>query len=171
MKLRPKWGMRNIILRFGVLKVLLTFGFFFLVVFIDTPILAVIGLAVKTFLNGYIVFNTPILYLSIDEDELKNGSRREGMFFGIDALIHKPSQSIAPIVATLILGIFGYIQNSDIQPDSALLGIKILMFLIPAIVSSIGLIFMYIYPLHGEKLNDLRKQLQILHTEKRERIE
>jgi GPH family glycoside/pentoside/hexuronide:cation symporter len=171
MKLRPKWGMHNIILRFGVLKVLLSFGLFFLVAFIDSPILVVIALAVRTFFNGYTIFNTPILYLSIDEDELKNGSRREGMFLGINALINKPAQSIGPIIATIILGMFGYIQNSDIQPDSALLGIKILMFLVPAIVSAIGLIFMYFYPLHGEKLNNMREKLEILHAQKRERLE
>jgi len=171
MKLRPKWGMRKILLRFGVLKVIFTFILFALVVFTDAPIIVVFGLAIRTFLGGYAVFNTPILYLSIDEDELRNGSRREGMFIGMDALIHKPSQSIGPIIATFILGIFGYIQNSDLQPDSALLGIKILMFLIPAIVSAIGLIFMYFYPIHGEKLEQLREKLQILHTEKRERLE
>lgn len=171
MKLRPKWGMRNIILRFGVLKVIFTFILFFIIVFLDAPILVVITLAITTFLGGYTIFNTPILYLSIDEDELRNGSRREGMFFGIDAFIHKPSQSIGPIIATFILGMFGYIQNSDVQPDSAILGIKILMFLVPVIVSTIGLIFMYFYPLHGEKLNELREKLQILHTEKRGRIE
>ena len=162
--------MHNIILRFGGLKVLLSFGLFFLVAFIDSPILVMIALAVRTFFNGYTIFNTPILYLSIDEDELKNGSRREGMFMGINALINKPAQSIGPIIATIILGIFGYVQNSDIQPNSALLGIKILMFLVPAVVSTIGLIFMHFYPLYGEKLNNMREQLEILHTEKRERL-
>jgi len=171
MKLRPKWGMRKIILRFGVLRVILLFIFFALIVFINVPIIVVIALAINTFLGGYNIFNTPILYLSIDEDELKNGSRREGMFFGIDALIHKPSQSIGLIVATVILGIFGYLQNSTVQPDSAFLGIKILMFLIPAIVSVIGLIFMYFHPLHGEKLDQLREELHILHAKKRESIE
>ena len=171
MKLRPKWGMRKILLRFGFLKVVFTFILFALVVFVDAPIIVVIGLAIRTFLGGYIVFNTPILYLSIDEDELRNKSRREGMFLGIDALIHKPTQSIGPIVATFILTIFGYVQNSDLQSDSALLGIKILMFLVPAIVSGIGLVFMYFYPLHGDKLDQLRENLQILHKEKRERIE
>ena len=111
------------------------------------------------------------MYLSIDEDELRNGSRREGMYFGIDALIHKPSQSIGPIVATFILGIFGYVQNSTVQPDSAILGIKILMFLIPTIVNAIGLVFMYFHPLHGEKLEELKEKLQLLHAEKRDRLE
>jgi len=170
-KLRSKWGMRKIILRFGVLRIMLLFIFFALIAFIDTPILVVTALAINTFLGGYSIFNTPILYLSIDEDELKNGSRREGMFFGIDALIHKPSQSIGPIVATVILGIFGYLQDSPVQPESALLGIKILMFLIPAIVSAIGLAFISFHPLHGEKLEKLREELLILHARKRASIE
>jgi GPH family glycoside/pentoside/hexuronide:cation symporter len=173
MKLRSKLGMKKILLTFGVFKVISGLIFFMLVVFIDAPIIVVIGLAVRTFLGGYSVFNTPILYLSIDEDELRNGSRREGMFIGMDALIHKPSQSIAPIVATFILGVFGYIQDAPVgvQPDTALFGIKILMFLIPAIATAIGLIFMYFYPIHGEKLEGMREKLQVLHTEKRGRIE
>ena len=170
-KLRAKWGMRKIILRFGLIKIISTLVFFFFIVFLDAPMLVIIALAIRTFLGGYIVFNTPILYLSIDEDEIKNGSRREGMFLGMDALIHKPSQSIGPIVATFILGIFGYIQGSDTQPPEALIGIKILMFLVPAIVSAIGLTFMYFYPLHGERLAELREKLEILHAEKKERIE
>ena len=170
-KMRPKMGMRKLILRFGLAKVILSLLLFIFIVFVDNSLIVVITLAILTFLGGYTIFNTPILYLSIDEDELKNGSRREGMFFGIDALIHKPSQSIGPIVATVILGIFGYIQNSTVQPDSAFLGIKILMFLIPTIVSAIGLTFMYFHPLNGEKLDKLREELHILHTKKRESIE
>jgi GPH family glycoside/pentoside/hexuronide:cation symporter len=91
------------------------------------------------------------------------------MFFGIDALIHKPAQSIGPIIAAVILEIFGFNRNSPIQPPSAYIGIKILMLLIPVIVSSIGLTFIYFYPLHGEKLDKMREQLNILHEEKRKR--
>ena len=172
MKLRPKWGMRKILLRFGVLKVIFSFILFGIIVFVDAPIIVVIGLAIGTFLGGYSIFNTPILYLSIDQDELRNGSRREGMFLGMDALIHKPSQSIGPIVATFVLGFFGYVQNSVLpQTASAIFGIKVLMFLIPAIVSAIGLTFMFFYPLHGEKLDDMRAKLQELHIAKQERIE
>lgn len=172
MKLRPKWGIRKILLRFGVLQVIFSYILFTAIVFVDAPIIVVIGLTISSFLGGYTIFNNPLLYLSIDEDELRNGSRREGMFLGMDALIHKPSQSIGPIVATFILGVFGYIQNSPVpQSASALFGIKILMFLIPAIVSTIGLIFMFFYPIHGEKLDDMREKLKVLHEEKRGRIE
>jgi GPH family glycoside/pentoside/hexuronide:cation symporter len=170
-KMRAKFGMRNILLRFGFTNVIITLILFPFIVLIDSPFLVILVLGIRTFLGGYTVFNTPFLYLSIDEDELKTGSRREGMFLGINALITKPAQSIGPIIATFILGIFGYIQNSDFQPDSAFIGIKVLMFLFPVIVNAIGLTFMYFYPLHGERLDKLRERLEILHAEKRERIE
>ncbi|MFX1457050.1 MAG: MFS transporter [Promethearchaeota archaeon] len=169
-KLRPKWGMRKVMLRFGAIRIIGTFIFFLLILFIDSQIFVLSGLAILTFFGGYTIFNTPLLYLSIDEDELNNGSRREGMFFGIDALIHKPALSIGPIIATIVLGSFGYVQGALAQIESAYLGIKILMLLIPVIVSSIGLVFIYFYPLYGEKLEKIRAQLNILHEEKRERI-
>ncbi|NHJ24767.1 MAG: hypothetical protein EAX89_09345 [Candidatus Lokiarchaeota archaeon] len=169
-KLRPKWGMRKIMLRFGAVRIIGTLILFLLILFIDFQAFVITGLAILTFFGGYSIFNTPLLYLSIDEDELNHGSRREGMFFGIDALIHKPAQSIGPIVATLILGLFGYIQDSPVQPPSAFIGIKILMLLIPVIVSSIGLIFIYYYPNHGESLIRMREQLNLLHAEKRKSI-
>jgi GPH family glycoside/pentoside/hexuronide:cation symporter len=169
-KMRAKWGMRNSLLRFGFTNVIITLILFPFIVLINVPLLVILTLTIRTFLGGYSVFNTPFLYLSIDEDELKTGSRREGMFLGINALITKPAQSFGPIIATFILGIFGYIQNSSFQPDSALIGVKILMFLFPVIVDAIGLTFMYFYPLHGENLDQLREKLQTLHVEKRERI-
>ena len=169
-KLRPKWGMRKIILRFGTVRVIGTFIFFLLILFIDLQAFTLTGLAILAFFGGYTIFNTPLLYLSIDEDELNQGSRREGMFFGIDALIHKPTQSIGPIVATIILGLFGYIQNSPTQLPSAYIGIKILMLLIPVIFSTIGLIFIYFYPIYGESLENMQTKLTILHEEKRKRI-
>lgn len=171
LKLRSRWGMRKIMLRFGIIKVIATFAVFILVLLISNPLIVIIGLAILTFLGGYSIFNTPLLYLSIDEDELKNGSRREGMFFGIDALIHKPAQSIGPIVATLILTLFNYDPAlGDTQPPEALIGIKILMFLIPAIVSAIGLLFIYKYPIRDDVLEDLQAKLNALHEDKRHQM-
>ena len=172
LKLRTKWGMRRIMMRFGLIKVITTFIIFFLLLFIDAPLIAIIGLAILTFFGGYTIFNTPLLYLSIDEDELRGGSRREGMFFGINALIHKPAQSIGPIVATFILTMFNYDRSPGaIQPPEAFIGIKMLMFLIPAIVSAIGLIFIYFYPIHDDILKDMQARLKILHEEKRKQIQ
>ncbi|MFX1445024.1 MAG: MFS transporter [Promethearchaeota archaeon] len=168
-QLRPKWGMRKIILRFGMLRAL---GALILFIIILNPVpLWVIwtGFIVHTFLGGYGVFSTPLLYLSIDEDELENGSRREGMFLGMNALITKPALSLGPIIATIILISYGYVQGSNTQPQSAYLGIKVLFFLIPAIVLFVSMIFIYFHPLYGERLALMEEKLEALHKEKAKR--
>ncbi len=168
-QLRPKWGMRKIVLRFGILRAL---GALVLFVIILNPVpLWVIwtGFIIHTFLGGYGVFSTPLLYLSIDEDELKHGSRREGMFLGMNALFTKPALSLGPIIATIILISYGYIQGSDNQPQSAYFGIKILFFLVPAIVLFISMIFIYFHPLYGEILAQMEEKLETLHKEKAKR--
>ena len=165
-RMRPKWGMRKIILRFGILRAL---GAFILFILILNPMplwVIWVGFTLYTFLGGYGVFSGPLLHFTIDEDEVKNGSRREGMFFGMNALITKPALSLGPIVATLILVYYGYIQGSDTQSASALFGIKILFFLVPAIVLFISMIFIYFHPLHGERLEQMQKAVEELHIKK-----
>ena len=171
MSLRKKYGMRKIILTFGLLKAFGTFAIFFFMLLPGLEYLIWIGFMWTTFFGGYGVFTTGgLMPQSIDEDELKNGIRREGMFLGTNALITKPANSIGPIIATIILVSFGYVQGSDVQSESALLGIKILFLVVPAIATLISLVFIYFYPLHGEKLEELEKNLKLLHDQKKERL-
>jgi Na+/melibiose symporter-like transporter len=111
-------------------------------------------------------------YLAIDEDEVLHGSRREGMFIGVMALLTKPATSLGPIIATFVLTTFGYVQGGAlaVQPESTFLGIKIMWLLIPAIVAALSLIFIYYYPLYGEKLRNMQEKLERLHEEKRAAI-
>lgn len=170
MKLRPKWGMRKIILIFGLMKSIGTFVIFLWIVNPMTEQLIWFGLIWTTFFGGFNVFTTPLMALSMDEDEVKNGTRREGMFLGMNALFTKPASSIGPIIATIILTAFNYQQGSDIQPDSALLGIKILFFIVPVVFTLIGLVFMYFFPLHGKTLEELQSKLEEIHQKKKEQI-
>ena len=169
MKLRPKWGMRKTILRFGLIKVVASLLSFISLVLFQNTLIAIMGLIITTFFGGYGVFVVPTMYLSADEDEINHGTRREGMFLGMNALFTKPAGSLGPIVATLILEVFMYVPGSDTQTSTAIFGIDILFLLIPAIVTGIGLIFMYYYPLHGERLAVMREKLEIIHTEKKQR--
>jgi Na+/melibiose symporter-like transporter len=127
---------------------------------------------VTTIAGGYGIFHIPMQYLAIDEDEVLHGSRREGMFIGVMALLTKPATSLGPIIATFVLTTFGYVQGGALaaQPESAFLGIKIMWLLIPAIVAAISLIFIYYYPLYGDKLKDMQEKLEKLHEQKRAAI-
>ena len=171
LKLRPKWQMRNVILRFGIVRVLGTAFCFLLWILTSSIIFIILGYFFICFFGGYAVFEFPLLYLSIDEDEVIHGTRRDGMFQGLQALFNKPALSIGPIIATMILVSFGYIQGSTIQPQSALLGITILFLVYPTVVIAMSLIFIYLYPLHGEKLEEMESKLNEIHKRKRETLQ
>lgn len=170
MKLHLKWGMRKIVLRFGLIKAVIQETFFLLILNPLTQSLIWIGVILSMFFGGYAVFNSGFMFLCMDEDEINQGTRREGIFLGTNALITKPAQSLGSIIATLIFSAFGFVQNATIQSDTAITGIKILFFLVPAIGTLIGLIFMYFYPIHGERLQEIEIKLEALHTEKRNKL-
>ncbi|MDH4213935.1 MAG: MFS transporter [Candidatus Thorarchaeota archaeon] len=172
LRLQPKWGMRKIILRFGVLRTISSIALFLIILVPVFEPLIWYGLVLTTFVSGYGIFQIPMQYLAIDEDEVLNGSRREGMFIGVMALLTKPATSLGPIIATAILVAFGYVQGGAlaVQPASAFLGIKIMWLLLPAIVAGLSLIFIYYYPLYDQKLVDMKEKLEKLHQEKRARL-
>ncbi len=174
---RKKWGMRKLVLRFGILRILGSILIFFLILNPTTEPLIWLGFIWTTFFGGAVtIFLSSFLYLVMDEDEVKHGSRREGMFFGMNALFTKPAESIGPIFATLFLIYIGYngsFQNFPFpipQMSSTLLGIKILFLIIPAIINIIGLIFMYFYPLHDDYLEYIQTELNEIHRQKKEKI-
>ena len=167
--IRPYWGMRKTILRFGALRVIGSVVTFIIILIPGYMWFVWIGIFWSAIFGGYSVFTFPGLMAScMDEDEVKYGTRREGMFLGINALFTKPASSLGPIVATLLLLYFGYIQGSDTQPASALLGIKILMIIVPTIGITISLIFIYFFPLiRDDQLKEMQTKLGKLHREKR----
>jgi GPH family glycoside/pentoside/hexuronide:cation symporter len=110
-----------------------------------------------------------------DEDEVKNGTRREAAIFGIDALITKPAQSIAGIFIAFILILFRYqepiggVQQS--QSNLTLLGFKLAMGLIPGIIMLICALVFRMYPLHGDYLEKIQSKMYQMHEEKSEKYE
>ncbi|MFX1337195.1 MAG: MFS transporter [Promethearchaeota archaeon] len=167
LKLRPKWGIRKILLRFGLLRVIGATTCFFLWLSTALSFFIILGYACLVFFGGYSIFTFPLLYLSIDEDEVIHGTRRDGMFQGLQALFNKPAVSIGPIIATIMLISFGYVQGSETQPDSALFGITLLFLIFPAVVIGISLIFIYFYPLYGQTLIEMKDKLEQIHKKKR----
>jgi GPH family glycoside/pentoside/hexuronide:cation symporter len=170
LKLRPKIGIRGIILRFGILRIIGTFICFVLWILTASTLFIILGYVMLAIFGGYSIFTFPMLYLSIDEDEVVHGTRRDGMFQGLQALFNKPAVSIGPIIATILLVSFGFVQGSQTQPESALFGITLLFLIYPVIIIGISLIFIYFYPLHGEILNNMEQKLNDIHRIKREKL-
>nr|MDO8099406.1 MFS transporter [Candidatus Njordarchaeota archaeon] len=132
---------------------------------IPVLILAGVGLA------GPMLIPTMMVADVCDEDELKTDARREGMYTGISGFIVKLSTSISGIVVTGVLAFSGYIAKIQglpppVEPASAILGIRILMGLISVIPLVIALLVLSKYPLVGETLTKLKKDVEALHKEK-----
>jgi GPH family glycoside/pentoside/hexuronide:cation symporter len=109
-----------------------------------------------------------------DEDELRSGVRREGAFFGVNALITKPAQSVALALSPFILQAAHFItrdqNNGQIflnQPSSAIVGIKVIAGLVPGLALLLGALILFLYPLRGNYLAEVQSKLLILHAEKR----
>ena len=122
---------------------------------------------------------TNILFAQVaDEDELKTGTRREGAFFGINALITKPAQSIAMILPAQILTATHFItreSNGGLmqlnQPSEAVLGIKVLFGLIPGIALIVGAFLLVFYPLKGQYLQEVKQKVLTLHHQKKNKLD
>lgn len=121
---------------------------------------------------------TNVLFAQVaDEDELRSGVRREGAFFGVNALLTKPAQSIALALPPFILEATGFITRESNQgqlflnqPPEALFGIRALMGLIPGVAMLLGALILIWFPLRGKRLADMQGRVLALHAEKHARL-
>jgi GPH family glycoside/pentoside/hexuronide:cation symporter len=101
-----------------------------------------------------------ILPDAIEYGEWKTGERREGMFYSLITLAQKVASSIAVPLALLVLEATGYVPNSDIQPASAVLGIRIVAGVVPAFTLGIGILFTLLYPLGRDQYRAIARELE-----------
>ncbi|MCS7285650.1 MAG: MFS transporter [Anaerolineae bacterium] len=104
-------------------------------------ILAAPGLA------GSMIMPFPVLSEIVDHDAARHGYRREGIFFGMNAGIIKLAFSAQGLLFAGIMSAAGYVAGSDIQPASAIMGIRFLIGITPIIACLIIAYCMYKYPL------------------------
>ena len=116
-------------------------------------------------LAGLILLGDVIVADVIDEDEVKTGQRREGMYFGMSKFIMKLSGSIVALWFGWIAPAYGYDSALDIQPESVAAGFRIFM-TVPVIVSSIlAIIALFFYPLYGERLQAVKDTISSRHSD------
>jgi GPH family glycoside/pentoside/hexuronide:cation symporter len=118
---------------------------------------------------------TNVLFAQVaDDDELRSGVRREGAFFGVNALITKPAQSIALWITPFILESTNFVTRASNageiflnQPLQAITGIKIFAGVIPGAACLLGALILVWYPLRGKHLEEIQKRVLVMHHEKK----
>ena len=161
-KLQKKFGLRYTFFLVIVLLILGSTGLFFAQSVVFMAICYGVCLCMATV--WWLLVN-PMVGDIADEDELKTNNRRDGMFFGTNALITKPAASLIIFVFTAIIQVYGYNSNLNVQSVQAKFGIRLGVGILPLIFLVFAFISMYFYPLHGKKLKQIKLELDNLHKE------
>ncbi len=108
---------------------------------------------------------------SIDYNEYLTGKRSEGAIYGTFSLTRRIGQTLSASLAVLMITWFGYVAGTEAvptptQPDSAILGIKLMCILFPAIIGMGSWIaFRFIWDITPEK----REKMAAWKAERAER--
>jgi len=126
-------------------------------------------------LSGPMVLTNVLFAQVADEDETKSGVRREAMFFGTNALITKPAQSLAIALAAVLLQLSGFRSAGSggiivDQPASTIFMIKIVVGFLPGFAILIGAIILHWYPLKGDYLKEVQAKVLKMHEEKHAKL-
>jgi GPH family glycoside/pentoside/hexuronide:cation symporter len=101
-----------------------------------------------------------ILPDAIEWGEYETGERHEGMFYSLVTLMRKAATSLAIPATLALLHFTGYDGLAEQQPASALLGLRVVIGPIPAILLCVGIVFAYFYPLSRDKYAEVVKELE-----------
>jgi GPH family glycoside/pentoside/hexuronide:cation symporter len=115
-------------------------------------------------LAGLMLLHNILLADVIDEDYIRTGQRREGTYFGANALFIRLGVSIQALVLSQVLAAFGYDPKLIVQPDTLVTGIRILVAVVPVMALIIAFIAIQMYPLHGKRLLLIKSELSRKQT-------
>ena len=158
-KVGPKKAMTRSIALFGVFLL----GFLFARNFAQAVATC---FALSFGLAGVLVLLDILIADVTDEDEVKTGARREGMYFGINGFMIRLGISINAAIMGPVMLRTGYDANLVVQPASALTGFRLLMSLIPMVAIAASLLIFRHYPLDGRPLEDMKSKVAAMHEEK-----
>lgn len=95
----------------------------------------------------------------VEYDQLRTGERREGIYYGVWALLTKLTDALGIAVSGWALNLFGYVPNV-MQTDYARLGIRLFFGLIPSIAIILSLPLLIWYPVTRVTHAEMRRRLE-----------
>ena len=158
--LGEKLGKRNAYAISAVLFALI------LLLFFIAPVGNVVYVTAIAMLAGLGISASQIIPWSImpdinEIDEHRNGVRREGAIYGITIFLYKSASTIAILLVSSVLGVFGYIEGTGtVQPESAVKAIRILIGIAPGICSLIAAFFALKLPLSKDQFDQMRLEIE-----------
>lgn len=139
---------------------------FFLIGHLGGPVIAfiIMGVSGIGFATQYVMPYALVPDI-VEYDYADSGIRREGAFYGMWTFSSKIGQAVGLALNGAILSAFGYIEASGgaaaVQPDSALLGIRIISGPLPATFFILGVLVLRHYPITTEVYEGLMERIRL----------
>lgn len=111
-------------------------------------------------LAGLILMGDVIMADVVDEDDLRTGQRRAGMFFGMSGLIITLSSALVAQVFGWLMPRYGYDTALSIQPATVDTGFRIFMSIPSVIGCGLAVLALAFYPLYGKRLKEIKEKLK-----------
>ena len=110
-------------------------------------------------LGGLVLIGDVIMTEVVDEDEVKTGHQRAGMYFGMIGFLVTLSGLLVSTVFGLMMPAFGYDTLLEVQPQSVELGFRLFLAGPTSFGFLLAIFLLWLYPLHGERLKDIKAKL------------
>jgi glycoside/pentoside/hexuronide:cation symporter, GPH family len=110
-------------------------------------------------LGGLILLGDVIMTEVVDEDEVKTGHQRAGMYFGMSGFLITLSGLLVSSVFGLLMPAFGYDTLLDVQPASVDLGFRLFLTVPTTIGFLLAIFLLWLYPLRGKYLAEIKETL------------
>lgn len=96
-----------------------------------------------------------------DDDEIRHGMRREGMFGSVGGWVMKTALSSTHFLSGLMLNATGL--DPDLggnQPEGTFMSMRVLFAVVPILFSLVALVLLWIYPLTSKRMREIRNELE-----------
>jgi glucuronide carrier protein len=128
---------------------------------------ALIFLGVKGI--GAALINTVMFGLEADTveyGEWRSGTRSEGATYAVFSFTRKITQSIGGALGAAALSVGGYLSATaavpnPVQPESAIMAIRVTMGLIPAVAAILAMVVFWKYPLTDQRFREIRNETEL----------
>ncbi|MFX0023002.1 MAG: MFS transporter [Candidatus Hermodarchaeota archaeon] len=136
-----------------------------------------IGAVITYILMGFgfagIMFGRDVVMSAIiDYDETISGIRREGAYYGINALIIRLSTVAVALSIAMVFPTVGWATYDPASVNiTTLIGIRALMCVFPGVAIGIALLLFRRFPIDKEKYAEIKAKLEEIHSEKMKKID
>lgn len=148
-------------LMIGALLVLIAFLASWFLFTPQWPYLQIVfGLLVSPGLSTMWIMLPSVVADACDVDEVKTGLRREGMYGAVFTWSLKVGIAIVMLISGYAVDWSGYNPELTGQPESVITRLRVAFAIVPACVAVLSIIFISMYPLSADKMNEIKEMLK-----------